>query len=227
MRLDSKKKKIILITLLLDVCLIICVVILKQEYDKVLFEKNIGKLYDLDVRYGNYMTQNMSNGVYNRVEKAIKDYMDDYQSKLNDLNKLMSENNLNNILSIEYLSSNNDNLVNVLNDVNRYKMMINDKINELVYLSSRDGINNNIYYYTDDSYYINLYKKVFKFDLEKNIFELNEKKINTNYVLNIYIEAIEFLNNNKDNYLFEDGKLQFKEQDLLDRYNAIVSKIKG
>ena len=73
MRLDSKKKKIILITLLLDVCLIICVVILKQEYDKVLFEKNIGKLYDLDVRYGNYMTQNMSNGVYNRVEKAIKD----------------------------------------------------------------------------------------------------------------------------------------------------------
>jgi len=221
----NKKAKLILITIMFDFILVICLYTLRQEYNKQLLIKEIKNLNNVDITSISNYSNIKSSGNYKTIEKAIKNYLTSYSNILNKVNNELEDDKLTNILSIDNIKEDSPNFENTLSYLNEEKDRINNNINKLISMSNSKNKTNNIYEYTNNNKLISLYNSLFSYDISSYTNKLEDKQEEINNILDVYLEAINFLKDNKDNYVIEDNKLQFKTQELLDQYNNITSKL--
>ena len=110
---------------------------------------------------------------------------------------------------------------------------IEDFTDKLIDLSEEESIRNYILKYDLDKYYVDLYNEYMfsdeissKFNLDSDYLLKYREAINTK--LSACSDVFKFLNENSDdNYSFEDGKIKFKTNELLDQYNQYIELIKS
>lgn len=178
---------------------------------------------ELDARLSRTITENE----YSKVEKAYKSYMKDNLKILNELKEFYSNDESDNILTIENLSSDGK-------DLKVSKELIKSSIKNLKKIQQKynDSFDeDNIMSYIDDKdldkRYIDFYKNEIVNNLRKTSAEKNlMSSIDTSLTKLGYIkDAVDFLISNKNNYIIENDELKFNSTSLLNEYNKIIDNI--
>ncbi len=178
---------------------------------------------ELDARLSRTITENE----YSKVEKAYKSYMKDNLKILNELKEFYSNDESDNILTIENLSSDGK-------DLKVSKELIKSSIKNLKEIQQKynDSFDeDNIMSYIDDKdldkRYVDFYKNEIVNNLRKTSAEKNlMSSIDTSLTKLGYIkDAVDFLISNKNNYIIENDELKFNSTSLLNEYNKIIDNI--
>lgn len=178
---------------------------------------------ELDARLSRTITENE----YSKVEKAYKSYMKDNLKILNELKEFYSNDESDNILTIENLSSDGK-------DLKVSKELIKSSIKNLKKIQQKynDSFDeDNIMSYIDDKdldkRYVDFYKNEIVNNLRKTSAEKNlMSSIDTSLTKLGYIkDAVDFLISNKNNYIIENDELKFNSTSLLNEYNKIIDNI--
>ena len=178
---------------------------------------------ELDARLSRTITENE----YSKVEKAYKSYMKDNLKILNELKEFYSNDESDNILTIENLSSDGK-------DLKVSKELIKSSIKNLKEIQQKynDSFDeDNIMSYIDDKdldkRYVDFYKNEIVNNLRKTSAEKNlMSSIDTSLTKLGYIkDAVDFLIGNKNNYIIENDELKFNSTSLLNEYNKIIDNI--
>lgn len=227
--MSTKKRVGILISVvILFVIVIVGYLTIGYTYQEYKLKKEISKITKLDIRKDKFNSKIVTIGDYRKVEKAIKDYLNEYAVNLQEINNLVNEEKFTKIISYESLNS--DNYGDSINYVSSSLDIINKDIDRLIEMCSEESIRNYILQYDIDKYYVDLYNDLMLSDdvsnkLSLSIDYLENYKKYINHKLSACFEIITFLDKNKDNYSLEDGEIKFKSNDLVNQYNGFIDKI--
>ena len=233
---EEKKKSIIPIVIILVgfVIALFGISLSLDVHNEALFKKEISGINhvlnsdnfdedELDARLSRTITENE----YSKVEKAYKSYMKDNLKILNELKEFYSNDESDNILTIENLSSDGK-------DLKVSKELIKSSIKNLKEIQQKynDSFDeDNIMSYIDDKdldkRYVDFYKNEIVNNLRKTSAEKNlMSSIDTSLTKLGYIkDAVDFLISNKNNYIIENDELKFNSTSLLNEYNKIIDNI--
>lgn len=227
--MSTKKRVGILISVvILFVIVIVGYLTIGYTYQEYKLKKEISKITKLDIRKDKFNSKIVTIGDYRKVEKAIKDYLNEYAVNLQEINNLVNEEKFTKIIS--YDSLNSDNYGDSINYVSSSLDIINKDIDRLIEMCSEESIRNYILQYDIDKYYVDLYNDLMLSDdvsnkLSLSIDYLENYKKYINHKLSACFEIFTFLDKNKDNYSLEDGEIKFKSNDLVNQYNGFIDKI--
>lgn len=229
----STKRKLLFIFLfiILDFFLIIgylTVVDLTQENN---LKKEINKLTKLDITKDRYNTDIVTRGNYGKVEKKIKEYLDDYAVSLQKIIDLLNDQKITKLLSADNYSKDGPEFSESIKFINATKTRVNKEFNVLIKKCSEIEIIKYIEKESLDSYYIELYKELmFDNNMSEDFNEskklLEDSKITINNILDTSLEVINFLILNKDYWKIEDNQILFQTNDLINQYNTMINRIK-
>lgn len=230
--MSTKKKVGILISVvILCVTLVVGYLTIGYTYQEYRLKEEVNKLSVLDISKDKFNTKYVTLGDYRIVEKSIKEYLNEYASCMQEINSLVNNNKITKLLSYDNLNTENYN--DSIDYVNNSLDIINKDIDKLIDLSEEESIRNYILKYDLDKYYVDLYNDYMfsdeissKFNLDSDYLLKYREAINTK--LSACSDVFKFLNENSDdNYLFEDGEIKFKTNELLDQYNQYIELIKS
>lgn len=230
--MSTKKKVGILISVvILCVTLVVGYLTIGYTYQEYRLKEEINKLSVLDISKDKFNTKYVTLGDYRIVEKSIKEYLNEYATCMQEINSLVNNNKITKLLTYDNLNTNNYN--DSIDYVNNSLDIINKDIDKLIDLSEEESIRNYILKYDLDKYYVDLYNEYMfsdeissKFNLDSDYLLKYREAINTK--LSACSDVFKFLNENSDdNYSFEDGKIKFKTNELLDQYNQYIELIKS
>ncbi len=232
--MGKKTKRNIIIASLLVVIAVIGVIAymtvkdLKQE--DILCEE-VKAISEKDVTKDRYNTEVKTTKDYAVVEKAIKNYMDEYATTLQDLLKILVDEKLVNSLSAANYQKDGPDFVETKNYLEETKIRFNQQLEKLTDMTSEKTIVNNIAEKKLDSYYIELYKELMLNGIAEKDFEQSKKDLKIasekiNKVLNCQTEVINLLVANKGKWEVQGDKIVFQDTATLNRYNELVNSIK-
>ncbi len=217
----SSRRKFLLIFcfIILDMFLLIGFLVIRDATLLNNLKKEVRELTKLDITKDRYNKKIKCRGNYAIVEKAIKEYMDDYAVNLQDVLSVIKDPNLTKILSYENYSTDGPDFKKSLDYLKVTKKDFNDKIDLLIKNSEEDEIANYINQKINDSYYIDLYKELMLTDEMISDFNetrvlLEKTKVRVNNVFDVSTEVLKFLVAHKDSWSVEDGEIKFLTKDL-------------
>ena len=154
------------------------------------------------------------------------DYKDLY-SNLKNITFLLDEENEYNYLSVDNLKNNSESLVKAKDSINNTKAQIDEYYNlflnyltvedtKLSYISNKDLSN----YYI--SFYLELTNEVNDEGLKENLLAKYNKITNR---LDVYNEALTFLETNIKHWTIKDNAISFDSTEIYDEYIKITSKL--
>lgn len=228
-----KRKTIGIILSIVILLVIVCIgyLTINGNFKKMKLEGEIKSLVKLDIKSDDFNRKIVSSGDYAVVEKAIKDYLSEYSSSIKEINSMVTADSFSKLLSYDNLSNDPD-FANSINQVNTSLNRINELIDKLINMSSKESIINNIEQYKLDDYYNNIYIDLMinddvlsKLEISRNDLEKYRESVTTK--LNTCNEIFFFLNSNTKNYIFDEGQLKFTSEALMEQYNNYVKKIRG
>ena len=230
MEMTAKKKLGLLFSfIILLIMLFVGYVCIHYVYQESVLKKEINNLTTLDITKDKFNLDTVTYGDYKVVEESIKNYLNDYADNLQNINKIVSDEKFKQLLSYDNLSQDED-YKKPINYVDNIKVEFNTYMDNLIVMCDEENIKNNILSYHLNSYYVDLYNDLMfndevinKLNLSKDYLENYRENINVK--LNTCLEIFVFLNNNKENYKFEDGEIKFSTQELIDQYNGYIQKI--
>ena len=227
----KSKKKIILIIgfILFDLLLIGSLFFLYQIANENKLRVEVLELSKLDIMKDRYNRSYRTIGAYRKVERAIKDYLDDYAVHIQELSKLVDDNQLKTVLSIENIEKENS-FEESISYLDESLKQYNTKIEYLLGRLNEDTIKNSINDYTKSPYYRNLYIELMLDDSIKNDFFGTKELLMTiktkmNQKLNSMKDALIYLKDHRDAWFIEDGEIKFRDQGEYNYYNELLSKI--
>lgn len=228
----SNKKKFFLIFLfiVLDMFLLIGFLVIRDATSLNDLRKEIKVLDKLDMSKDRYNRSIKSSGEYKVIEKAIKTYLDDNAVLMQDVLSIVKDSKLTKILSYDNYKEDGPNFDKSLKYLESTKKDFSKKIDKLISNLDEESAKKYINGKTNDKYYKDLYLELMITDkrlddFKKNKELLNDTKNKVNNVLDTSTELLNFLKNNKDNYVLEDNEIKFKTRDLYNQYNGYISKI--
>ena len=232
----SKKKVIIIIALLAILAIIFLAIKITTDFKKeaqIREEiKEVTKLFgtaNIDNEDANAMLERriITRGDYSKVEDSIKLYYKDLYSNLKNLTFLLDEENEYNYLSVDNLKPDSDSLLKSKDTINNTKAQIDEYYNifiksltiedtKLSYVTNKDLSN----YYI--KFYLELTNEVNDEELKENLLA-KYNKINTR--LDIYNEALTFLETNVKHWEIKKDNISFDSTEIYDEYIEITSKL--
>lgn len=228
----SSKKKFFLIFLfiVLDMFLLVGFLVIRDATSLNDLKKEAKVLSKLDITKDRYNTRIKSSGDYAVVEKAMKSYLDDSAVLMQDILGIINDEKLTKILSFDNYSKDGPEFTESLKYLEDTKKSFNNNVEKLFDKLDEDNAKKYINSKIDDPYYRNLYVELMLTEDRKNEFIknkeiLNKTKDKVNNVLDTSTEILNFLKNNKDNWVLEDNEIKFKNRDLYNQYNGYISKI--
>lgn len=228
----SGKKKFFLIFLfiVLDMFLLVGFLVIRDATSLNDLKKEAKVLSKLDITKDRYNTRIKSSGDYAVVEKAMKSYLDDSAVLMQDILGIINDEKLTKILSFDNYSKDGPEFTESLKYLEDTKKSFNNNVEKLFDKLDEDNAKKYINSKIDDPYYRDLYVELMLTEDRKNEFIknkeiLNKTKDKVNNVLDTSTEILNFLKNNKDNWVLEDNEIKFKNRDLYNQYNAYISKI--
>lgn len=225
----NKKVGMLISVVILCVTLVVGYLTIGYTYQENRLKNEVSKLTELDISKDKYNTKYVTLGDYRKVEKSIKDYLNEYASCMQEINSLVNDTKFTKLISYDNL--NNDNYDNSIEYVNKSLKTINKDIDKLIDMSDEDSIRNYILNYDLNKYYVDLYNELMFSEEMKNVFNIDKDylikyKEQVNNKLNACSDMFLLLNE-KDNYSLEDGEIKFKSNELLEKYNEYVNIIKS
>lgn len=229
--MDKKKKIILLICFcFFNVLLLVCFFKVRSTTMLNILKKEESELLKLDMTMDRYNRKVQSRGKYAVVEKAIKEYLDDYAVSLQNVLKEMDNSTLKSVLSYDNYCKDGPLFETSLTTLNKDKEDFNKRVNSLLGKSQDKSIIENINKIIHDSYYVDLYTDFMLSDKILDTFSKNnelllnvQEKVNNAY--DTSIEILKFLAQNKDLWKTEEGEIRFLNNDLYNQYNSYVSKL--
>ncbi len=174
------------------------------------------------------LTNYISKGDYLRVEKAYKNYLLDALNYSITINDLTTDPRLTDILTIKNIESDGPDFIETTKYLEETDKSINENTTNLMALFDKNKLLSYLDTTNLDEYYIDFYKSV-SFDEESDkIFKETREKLQTNLddfnqIMNVYKDTINFLKNNKNNYVVKDNLIYFNSDDLLKQYNDLIN----
>lgn len=202
--------------------------LIKEEFSKIM-ELNKDKEANKE-EIDNILARTVTSGSYSKVENASKEYLRDLYNYIDNINYLVSSENVN-YLSIDNIKADMGNdFSNSKQNIADTKSQISDNINKLIDILTNETV---IMSYLDiaklNDYYINFYRDLV---LDNGI---DAEYINNKYGylierLNIYEKALDFLAANKKHWsisdkISENPTIMFDNSDLMAEYQAIVAEL--
>lgn len=226
----KKATAILFTTIILFVIVIVGYASINYVYQEKLLRKEIKSLTKLDITKDKFNERYVCHGDFKKLEMAIKDYLNDYSSSLKEINSIVNDDTFKNLLSYDNLSADTE-YKKSIKYVNDNKKVFNENIDKLINMCGESNIRNNINKYNLSDYYVGLYNELMfdediKSKLNLSVDYLKNYKDSINTKFDTCLKIFEFLNKNKDNVLYEDGKLKLQNKDLVNEYNGYLEKIK-
>lgn len=181
---------------------------------------------DLD-KIDEILNRTVTKDDYQVVEKAYKSYLSDSFDNIVTITNIINDEKLTNALTVEnYQEDGPDFVVSKEYLETSKEVLINSKTNYYTLLSEEKAMS---YIDTEglDSYYIDLYKDELLGDIEtesadQTIANSIDDIIN---IIDISLEALNFLSENKESWIIQNNQIVFDNQDLTDEYNRIIDKL--
>lgn len=227
---QSKKIIYVFTFLFIDVLLCLSLYFVIDATNINNLKKEIDKLSNLSISVDRFNRSNKTIFKYKIVESTIKDFLDSFTVRMNDIYNIVNDKEFLRILSYDNYFQDGPEFNNSIEYINDQKKKFNDIIESMIYDLNEDNIKLLIKDKLNDDYYISLYENlIFSDDFVEqykyNISMLNDIKNKYNNKFDVCLETINFLKLYKDDWKLENGEIKFANQDLLNYYNTMISKI--
>ena len=228
----STKKKFFLVFLfiILDIFLLVGFLVIRDATMLNDLRNEVDRLSQLDFTHDRYNTKIKTNGKYKIVEKAIKEYLDEYAVLVQEVLEIVHDPTLTSILSYNNYQKDGPDFLNSLTFLKEKKNIFNEDMTKLLTNSEEETIKKYIYSKTNEKYYCDLYEELILSDTFKADFqEMKELLINTNNRMNIIFdtskEVLEFLIAHKEEWVLEEGEIRFQTDALYQQYLKYIEKV--
>lgn len=226
----KRKSSYVIVFIFIDILLCASLYFIIDATNINLLKKEITSLSKLDISVDKINKDSKTYFKYRIVENTIKDFLNDYSYKINEVYEFVDDDKLIKILSYDnYLNDGPE-----FNDSKHYlvdrKIKFNNIINELEKILEEDNIKKLIRNKITNEYYITLYDEMifsdeFNEQFENNRIFLKELRDKYNNIYDTSLEVLNFLSLYKDSWKLENGEIKFINNDLLNYYNSLISKI--
>lgn len=226
----KRKSSYVIVFIFIDILLCASLYFIIDATNINLLKKEITSLSKLDISVDKINKDSKTYFKYRIVENTIKDFLNDYSYKINEVYDFVDDDKLIKILSYDnYLNDGPE-----FNDSKHYlvdrKIKFNNIINELEKILEEDNIKKLIRNKITNEYYITLYDEMifsdeFNEQFENNRIFLKELRDKYNNIYDTSLEVLNFLSLYKDSWKLENGEIKFINNDLLNYYNNLISKI--
>lgn len=226
----KRKSSYVIVFIFIDILLCASLYFIIDATNINLLKKEITSLSKLDISVEKINKDSKTYFKYRIVENTIKDFLNDYSYKINEVYEFVDDDKLIKILSYDnYLNDGPE-----FNDSKHYlvdrKIKFNNIINELEKILEEDNIKKLIRNKITNEYYITLYDEMifsdeFNEQFENNRIFLKELRDKYNNIYDTSLEVLNFLSLYKDSWKLENGEIKFINNDLLNYYNNLISKI--
>ena len=228
--MKNKKFFIIFCFILIDVFLVVGFLVIRDSISFNELKREVIALSKLDITKDRYNRKIKSHGDYAIVEKAIKDYMDEYAVDIQYLSKMMNDERLSTILSYSNYEKDGPEFKESLDYLEKSKKEYNEKIDKLIANLDEENIDNYIYTRINDEYYVSLYHElIFETPMIDNLKNtktlLEESREKMNLIYDTCIETLNYLCLYNDKWKLEDGEIKFQTEDMYNYYMSLISKV--
>ena len=229
-KLSSRRKFfLIFIFIILDIFLLIGFLVIRDKTLENTLKNEIDSLKELDITKDRYNTKIKTRGNYAIIEKAIKEYLDNYAVNLQSVLGILSDEEFTGLLLADNYTDDLE-FKEEFAFIEKTKDRFNKKINELIDECDKENIKDYIRTKMVDPYYIALYEELMIDDnASRDIIEsrelLGRTKARVNLILDTCEDIFNFLKMHSEEWVVEDGEVKFKTQALLDQYNAYLKNI--
>lgn len=228
---DRKTFFFVFCFIILDVFLLLGFLFLRDATSENRLRKEVEALSKLDITKDRYNTRIKSSGKYKIVEKAIKEYLDDYATGLQDVSKVLSDTTLMKVLSYDNYVSDGPEFKESREYLKDTKEKFDKNIDKLISKTDKDTIISYIYDKTDDEELIKLYQELMLDDsileeLNSNKELLINTKVKVQNIIDTSLEVLNFLNTYSDSWVTENGEIKFQNKDLYNYYTELINKVK-
>ena len=229
----KKNKKIILFSLFLlfDLFLVGILYYFYNQASLNVLKKEVNELTLLDPSKDRYNRPIVSRGRYRVVEQAIKDYFDSYAVELQDLTKVAQTEELSSLLSFDNYQNDGPDFSQSIDFLIKFQDDYSKRVDSLLKKLEEDNIKKNIDSYTNSNYCKHLYNELlFRDDVFDDLLSTKELLLNSKNSMNqfyqVHINLFNFLKDNKDSWILEDGNIKFANNDLFNLYNNYLNQLK-
>ena len=228
--MKNKKFFIIFCFILIDVFLVVGFLVIRDSISFNELKREVIALSKLDITKDRYNRKIKSHGDYAIVEKAIKDYMDEYAVNIQYLSKMMNDERLSTILSYSNYEKDGPEFKESLDYLEKSKKEYNEKIDKLIANLDEENIDNYIYTRINDEYYVSLYHElIFETPMIDNLKNtktlLEESREKMNLIYDTCIDTLNYLCLYNDKWKLEDGEIKFQTEDMYNYYMSLISKV--
>lgn len=161
-------------------------------------------------------------GKYADLEKALKEYLNEYHTAVNNLATEYGKSNIGNCLSADSISKNGPEFTSMKEELNLLITQGNEVKDKITKMTSDEYMQKKV----EEAKLEGKYKDMFysTLDLKSNATK-NSSGIDTyNTYFNKILTVFNFLTNNKDNWKVNNNKVEFNSVDLVTEYNKLVNE---
>lgn len=200
---------------------------LKQED---ILRNEIKILSTKDVTKDRYNMPLKTKDDYAIVEKAIKEYLDDYAVTLQNVMKIIEDKTIINMLTADNYQKDGPDFKTSKEFLTTNKKTLSEGLTKLSNMTSTETIMNKIEDKKLDKYYNDLYKELMLNGIAEKDFKTAQQYLKTagdqmNNLLTVEEQVIDLLIANKGKWNIENGKIVFQETATLNKYNELCSKL--
>ena len=171
------------------------------------------------------LERTVTTGDYAAIEKSLKNYLTDLLDIINEFMETVEDERLLNIFTIENYQIDGPEFTETKAYINEVKNKINESNQALKEMLTEEKAMT--YLVGDlDKELTDLYRTEFVKEIASINYDDTEKEINSLVdLLNVCEEIIDFLKHNSNNWEIENGTIVFYNDNLLNRYNELLTKL--
>lgn len=234
---ENKKQKVNKVLLTIVLVLAIIVIIIGIVYggkilNKAKLDNEINELSSKSIENDDFSNISIqTSGQYAIVEKAIKEFYNEYSSLRKEFMAKINDEKIQKMLSIENYQNDGPEFQESLQYIKETQEDFNKIAENLENILTSESIMGRVENQNLSSYYINLYKNYFFEgdnlieDLQKSYQDVTDAKKLMNNLYNNETKILNFLIEHKENWTILDNKLTFDTASLSAEYNTLKTQL--
>ncbi|MBR3161629.1 MAG: hypothetical protein IKF19_02740 [Bacilli bacterium] len=184
-----------------------------------------------DLLKDDYIVNVKTKGDYAYIEEKIKKYYKELSNNIKTINNYLIDLELEKLMTPDNLETDRPNFINSYKTIDDTEKSINDSMDKVKELCSKEYIKNLITDKIHDKYYLDLYNSLMY--TKKDIEELNDIKIDTEELsnnLNLFLHKVKdilnILEKNNQYWSIEKNSVYITNEKVLNEYNEKYKELK-
>ena len=228
-------KKILIgigILLALFIILVIAIIIDTNKQENLL-DKEINNILNLSLLENEVDTTIVTHDEYAVIEKTIKEYVKDYSNQYKVFYNAINNFDFTGMFTIETFLTDGPDFIQSKGSLSQLKNTVNDSLSKIIEMSNKEYIMGLIEKEELDEYYLDLYKSYmfgndinsFNDTISETVAEIEILNENVNAFLDDCYKMYDFLSENRNYWVIENGVIYFSNDNLIEEYNSLINKI--